>query len=187
MPWLTFLCRSGPPCRPTINHRKPDVTGGADMLWDVDSSLLSNSAPLLGGGTTRAAAAAPPTAPSPAAPWRCRSTHSDLEASKWQVASSNFTDTIKQIWIHASLDGFHSQSTSITESKAEMAVFSLQSCASVFLLTQNTTLSPLNYTSIFVHLIIVVSVHEACSAAQHYVLCIYATYKFVCFSFTNQI
>lgn len=97
------LCRSGPPCRPTINHRKPDVTGGADVLWDVDSSLLSNSAPLLGGGTTRAAAAAPPAAPSPAAPRRCRPTHSDLEASKRQVASCSFTNTIKQIWIHVLL------------------------------------------------------------------------------------
>lgn len=77
-------CR--PPCGPATNHRKPDGPGGADVLWDVDPTFLSDCASVLGGSAAGAAAAPPPAAPPPAASWRCSPAHTHLEASEWQVA-----------------------------------------------------------------------------------------------------
>lgn len=78
--WSLF--RSGPPRGPATNHRKADVAGGADLLRDLDSTLLCDGAAVLGGGAAGAAAATPPTAPSPTAPRRCSPTHTHLEASE---------------------------------------------------------------------------------------------------------
>lgn len=71
---------------PAIFPWNTDISGRTDPFWDLDTTIFSHCPSLLGRSPARTAAKEASSAFAPAAPWRCSSAHSNLEATDRQVS-----------------------------------------------------------------------------------------------------